>query len=594
MPPLNSVDNQESDEDDDAFKAVYDTMQFTNRSKLKIKNWLSKSQDNRLNNGYDDSILDSNSNSIPNSPNVTHMYITNNRGFGSAEHINRGDRLNNSNRKINSANQLNRNNNGHLELNSPPLITNGNIMPIVEERVPLSHRTNQGSQTSRIPDSEDVIKYREPSRPFVPVARPIPNAQRVTQTEAPKVLEYEFQELTMEFSEEPYSTLGRDNLKDRMYYLNTVPETEPKSEARVFINNNFEVVSAGVPHEKNEIKENYYYNGFDKVSPRKIEVKRKNSNAKDYTVSTFYNGGNNIAANLQSSATNSNTNYSNNNKISELSPRATQNSSTSPITYNNQPLLSNRSNRSSQISQKVVQNFNNVINSIPKLVGVNQDPVISQAPGLLRKVDSSIYRKILNEEPDENNTVVTQKPPPPPAPPLPPPLSSIPIAPPLPAPSFFLKYARMNKNKQKDAQTNDDSRPKNENLLKEIAAVVKIHETLNQNKLDQLTTQTEPNSSNSHYIKQNNDLVKQVKTLNETQSPNVFKQRLGETPSPFTIDRMVDDAFDYISDNQLQINGENNYGTFTDRAKKRLEDYQKNKNSISKSSLISSSKYKNS
>lgn len=345
---------------------------------------------------------------------------------------------------------------------------------------------------------------------------------------------------------------------------------------------------------KNEIKENYYYNGFDKVSPRKIEVKRTNSNAKDYTVSTFYNGGNNIAASLQSSATNSNTNYSNNNKTSELSPRETQNSSTSPITYNNQPLLSNRSNRSSQISQKVVQNFNNVINSIPKLVGVNQDPVISQAPGFLRKVDSSIYRKILNEEPDENNTVVTQKPPPPPAPPLPPPLSSIPIAPPLPAPSFFQKYARMNKNKQNDAQTNDDSRPKNENLLKEIAAVVKIHETLNQNKLYQLTTQTEPNSSNSHYIKQNNDLVKQVKTLNETQSPNVFKQRLGETPSPFTIDRMVDDAFDYISDNQLQINGENNYGTFTDRAKKRLEDYQKNKNSISKSSLISSSKYKNS
>ena len=142
----------------------------------------------------------------------------------------------------------------------------------------------------------------------------------------------------------------------------------------------------------------------------------------------------------------------------------------------------------------------------------------------------------------------------------------------------------MNKNKQNGVQNNDDSAPNNANILKETATVVSIHDSLNKN------TQNLP-----HFTKQNTDSINLVKTLNEAESPNSLKRRVGQTPSPFTIDRIVDDAFDYISDNQLQnANGDaNNYGTFTDRARKRLENYQKNKNSISNSSLISSSKHKN-
>ena len=596
MPRLNNIDNNDSDDYDDGFKDVYDTMEFTNRhSRLPIKNWLNS----RFTNGYDDSIIDTYSNSIPNSPNVTHMYITNNHGVDASEQVSRGIQSD----RHTSGGQSNRNGSSQREPKSPPFITNGNVLPTLDERPAKSKLTSRSSQTqnSRVPDSEDVIKFREPSRPFVPVTRPIPNAPRVTQTESTKVLEYEFQELTMEFTDEPYPTLGRNNLKDRIEYLNTVPATEPKTEAKVFVNNNIysnhispRGKSKSEANLNNDTTENVYSYAFDS-SPLKNN-NTSNINVNGYQVNKLNesNGGNNNHVHLQATRSNSHIYY---NDVS--SPRDTQKS---PSNFKN--LNSARSNKDSQISQNTVQNYNNVISSIkkPPVNQVNQDPVISRAPSFLRKVELNNQKKITNEEKNQNeensqtiqNTTEIPKPPPTP--------------PPLPAPSFFKKFSKLNKKTSNSIQNNGEEAP-NANVLKEISQLVNIHKTLSKSSNQEISSVQPDNLVNTtsvpHFTKQNKD-AKLVKDLNELQSPNSLKKRARETPSPFTIDRMVDEAFDYISDDQLEKangNAENkkvngitvidNYETFTDRAKKQLEDYQRTKkNSISNSSMMSSSKIK--
>ena len=531
-------------------------MEFTNRSQMKIRSWFSKSQDNYIHNRHEESYENSNTNSIQNSPRTTHVYIAHG-GLDSNEFVHRGNQSDRSYK------------NGFRGYKSPPIITNGNVLPRVEERRIVGSRTDRGNQTqNNNSNSQNPIKYQEP-RNFVPVIKPIPNAPRVTQTEAPKVLEYEFQELTIEFSEEPYPTLGRNNLKDRIDYLNTVPITEPKSEARVFVNiNNHNLNSNNNVGVYNAVKESIYENGFLDNTPRITNnVTTAPPNASEHKINgSIYNGhgsSNNIQN--QNNATNNNKEHA-----------AILDHPVKPSLQNN---IENTTGNS-KMSPNVVKKFNNVLNSISNVNGVNGD---YQAPILLKKIETNGHKMLETQQ-----SVETKIPKPP-------------LSPPILPPSFFKKMAKLNK-ANADNIKNDTNLPPNVNIIKEISAAVNIHDTLTKNLINGNNKTEEANQSSlKRFVKQNN---KQSKNLNEIQQVS-FKKQSRETPSPFTIDRIVDEAFDYISDtktydlnknNELQSSKEDELKikpneTFTDKARKRLEDYQKNKKgSISNSSISSLSK----
>ncbi len=505
---FNSVDN-DSDDDYSGFKIMYDDLGFSNRSQLKLKGGvLSKSQDSRYHGdgyyGNNDSYENSNSNSNPNSPNVKHMYIVANPGVESSS--------NGHDVGVQSGSYKN---NGFRDHHSPPLISNVGMLPRVDERTTFRTQNNQESQTHAHPHKqntqENVIKYQEP-RHFVPVTRPIPNAPRVTQTEAPRIIEYEFQELSVDFLDEPYQTLGRVNLKDRLDYYNSVPVTEPKSEARVFVNNG-QYQSNGSSNQPkttteplyNTFREGYYSNGFDNSQP----------------------------------------------KINQINVNSARND---PIKITEYP-----KNRDTPYSSRESQIVNN--------------PQISYRESQIQTSREST--KLTKNSPQNE---IKKQPPSPPLPPPPPPLP-----PPLPGPSFFKKFAKTNQNNQ----NGDENQMAN--IRMEIAAAINSHENLKRNTSNNTDSNVTP--SLLRFVKQtpNTRLVKNQGDVVPQASP---KKRTRETPSPFTIDRIVDEAFDYISDQPSDMPKNNE--TFTDKARRRLVEFQKNRrNSLSNSSINSSIKEEN-
>lgn len=561
---FNSLEDIHSE--DDMVQATYEYPEFSSRSSnLKINKWLSKSQDSNGNEyPYDDS-YNSDSNQNSNSPYTQNGAI----------------------QDPNNRNVTFKVNENYRDHNSPPLLTNGKL-PRIEERRPLGiHKSAQtNSQVAPPPpasfqDKPSDPSYRYEARPFVPVQRPIPNSYRSKQTESiqtetPRVIEYEIQELTIDFPDEPYQTLGRGvKLQDALNFSNSAPITEPKSEARVFVNFQFSGQA------KNQMTSEPFFNAV-----RESIYANSNMNSPRSGTDLNSSGG-------KHSLDNSNTN-SNNHRPSMV------NGYSAAVNNNQQMMMMNLNNH----RPSLVNGYSNNNSSNGKIQIIQTNSPLNN-----NRRESQNFPKRLSQANIQ---------PPPPAPPL---------------PSFFKK----NSNRPgQNAIPESNNESNNEFLAQMSARRSKIEEYEKQQ--SNRNSQNAENNQNSQNYENSQNVSMQERLQNETpssslqrfvkQTPNIKdiklvtnnqntpKKRLRETPSPFTSECIVDEAFDYLTEpssppakptdktnetptangstsiNELDDKVDHNE-TFTNTAKKRLEEYQRKRNSFSNSSANSSVNLKN-
>ncbi len=343
--------------------------------------------------------------------------------------------------------------------------------------------------------------------------------------QAHKKTEYEIQEFTISFLEETsnYKTLDpRAYARNVKEFYDSAPVTQPQSEARVFVNN----LNYDIPNDMKVGPERYYY-GL-----------RENSLL--------------------------------NNSLQENKPTpvADYGSGRYKHTFHDEPNKSN--NR--QPPQPTYYSNNQTANGRQHLTIQTETPTSSQKTKPVLKTQSTriSFNEHTPEKPQNSSPKISNNPKPVDSPQPP------------PVPQDAPKIDQSNEQPIKLQKKKNESNPKpyvsTGTLKNNVVETIELTNALTEAQISdgKFFTAKNTNISKKQPRMELNSETRQVRfSKDDKHIPNTSGTR--QTPSPFTIDRILDEAFENFS------GGPND--TFTDMAKQKLREYQKVKrNSFTKTS----------
>ena len=533
--------NGEADSDDETLEQIYSFADFNdNTSKMKIKKWLSKSQDNDLNEYEPDY-----NNSI--------SYNQNNNISSRYPHVNQINFSSYSNGNSGSHNNSPRYQNGGYNNNNNNTNNNENISP----RSPRLTRYDETNTNPEIYYDPSVIRPSSKSKRPAPLAPDIDpnhyynNSNNSLNTFSIKNPDYEKEYEIQTFS---IDLLDEMSISSRDYkFFEQIDRVEPKTEARVYVNNPDTAPAPPKP---------------STYQPLSAQV---NNNQLKYSK---MNGSPTRASQAKpSTATN---------KTSILAEQSKSDSPKTNVIHVEQSGMNHKSSilKNSNTNSSIVRNTNSSI--------IKNKPA-SNFQADLSKRSASTPR--FSQKATSNTSIAPAPPapPPPPAPPLSQQSSSVPNAPsfppPPPPPLPQSEPAGLLKFTKKTNKTNENR--KMSSLQEELESkLFKVRQSLSENADDGSNRNSVNYKEDSALIVDNvNNILRFDPSLLKTESKkNLVNGHNGEINKS------------NINHQMIHVNGHGNSNgmngddgefildpreTFTSKAKKALESYRNTKSSTS-------------